>query len=659
MSSAAESPLSSPDTPPAEEKHAGLLSLTDEQIRTWTLEQKDRWWLENVYKGDMPQLTVRSALTGMLLGGVLSLTNLYIGVKTGWTLGVGITSVILAFAAYKFAVQMKLAKNEFSILENNAMQSIATSAGYMTGPLVSSLAAYMMVTNQVIPAWQAISWIIVLSILGVLFAFPLKRRFINDEQLPFPEGRAAGVVLDALHSGDPKDGIFKAKLLGITGGVAALLAFMKSGAIMGKLKLGFLTVPDHLDGWFYKWIYTPAVLGTPLKDITVRVESDYVMMAAGGLMGIRTGVSILVGAAINYFVLVPWMIQRGDIIGHANAATGVMAYSFKDITMWALWGGVAMMTTSSLFAFFSKPQVLISAFTGMFGKKESAKEDPLKHIELPMKVFAIGIPIVGAATVIMGHFFFDVKWVMGTIAIPLVFVFTLIAVNSTGLTSITPTGALGKLTQLTFGLLSPGNIKTNLMTAGITGEVAGNAANLLMDIKPGYMLGGKPRHQAIGHVLGIFAGAFVAVPVFYLVFLRGDPSGLVTESQPFPGAVVWRAVAEVLTTGLSNLKPSAQMAALIGGLVGIALEIGKIASKGRFWLSAVGIGLAFVLPFSTSLAMFLGSFLFWLAGKIFKDEASAGNKIMVQNQETTCAGIIAGGAIAGIAVIILEVFLLA
>ena len=78
-----------------------IKQLTDEQIRDWTLEQKDRWWLENVWSGDMPQLTVRSAVTGMMLGGVLSLTNLYVGAKTGWTLGVGITSVILAFAMFK------------------------------------------------------------------------------------------------------------------------------------------------------------------------------------------------------------------------------------------------------------------------------------------------------------------------------------------------------------------------------------------------------------------------------------------------------------------------------------------------------------------------------------------------------------------------------
>jgi hypothetical protein len=75
-----------------------LLQLTDEQIRTWSREQKDRWWLENVYRGDMAQLTVRSAVTGFFLGGVLAATALYIAAKTGITIGVGLTSVILAFA---------------------------------------------------------------------------------------------------------------------------------------------------------------------------------------------------------------------------------------------------------------------------------------------------------------------------------------------------------------------------------------------------------------------------------------------------------------------------------------------------------------------------------------------------------------------------------
>src|SRR5262245_59366959 len=105
-----------------------IKQLNDEQIHTWTIEQKDRWWLENVFRGDMPQLTVRSAVVGFVLGGLLSTTNLYVSAKTGITLGVGLTSVIVAFAAFKIMARLGIAR-DFTILENNAMQSIATAAG--------------------------------------------------------------------------------------------------------------------------------------------------------------------------------------------------------------------------------------------------------------------------------------------------------------------------------------------------------------------------------------------------------------------------------------------------------------------------------------------------------------------------------------------------
>ena len=60
-----------------------LHQLTDEQIKTWTRAQKDEWWLKTVYRGDMPQLTVRSAITGFLLGCILAATAMYILAKTG------------------------------------------------------------------------------------------------------------------------------------------------------------------------------------------------------------------------------------------------------------------------------------------------------------------------------------------------------------------------------------------------------------------------------------------------------------------------------------------------------------------------------------------------------------------------------------------------
>jgi putative OPT family oligopeptide transporter len=617
-----------------------IQELTPEQIRTMSLEEKDQWWLKNVYKGNMPQLNVRSALTGMILGCILSMTNLYIGIKTGWTLGVGISSVVISYGLFRLISRFKLG-TEMSILENNAMQSIATSAGYMTAPLCASIPAYMMVTNQIIPMWQVIPWIISLAVLGVLFAFPLKKRFINDEQLPFPEGYAAGIVLDSLHSDQGQEGTFKAKLLMAGAGVSALIELMRSEVVMAAMKLKFLTLPQHWDDFVYKFV-TPKIMGTPMSSLTIQWDTSIVMAGTGGLMNMKTSMSILIGGFVNYFILAPWLISHG-VIPEAK---------FKAITMWSLWCGAAMMTTSSLYSFFSKPQIIIEAFSKMFTKGQK-KKDVLEEIELPMWVFVVGIPIVGAVTVYMGHAWFGIHYWLGILAIPLVFLFTLIAVTSTGLTAITPGGALGKLTQITYSLLAPGNVTTNLMTAGITSEVSLNASNLLMDVKPAYMLGGKPRHQALGHILGVIAGSLVAVPVFYMIF-HGDISMFTSDKMPLPGALIWKGVAEALTNGLSTLHPTAQLAALIGAVLGIVFEVLNQKTHGKFPLSGVGLGLGFVLRFTDALSMALGTLVFWVASKRCTDKTKLGYKAMVENQETTAAGVIAGGSIIGIILILIE-----
>jgi uncharacterized oligopeptide transporter (OPT) family protein len=406
---------------------------------------------------------------------------------------------------------------------------------------------------------------------------------------------------------------------------------------------GLFRGPPYWDDFIYKFA-TPAIMGTPLKDLTIRMDTSIVLMGTGGLMSMKTAMSMLLGAFVNYFILVPYMIDAGVI---ASA-------TFKNITMWALWGGVAIMTTSSLYSFFSKPEIIIGAFTKIFKKKVKADHhDVLEKIELPMKIFVIGIPIVGAITVWMGHAWFGVHWWLGLIAIPLVFIFTLIAVNSTGLTAITPGGALGKLTQITYSVLAPGQVPTNLMTAGITSEVSLNASNLLMDIKPGYMLGAKPRQQAIGHVLGIFAGGLVAVPVFYMLF-HNDINMFTSEAMPLPGASIWKAVAEVLTKGLSTLHPTAQWAVLIGAIIGIVIEILNTKMKGKFPISGVGLGLGVVLKFTDTFMMALGTLFFYLMSKKYKDPKSFANRAFVANQETLAAGVIAGGAIVGMIILILE-----
>jgi uncharacterized oligopeptide transporter (OPT) family protein len=113
----------------------------------------------------------------------------------------------------------------------------------------------------------------------------------------------------------------------------------------------------------------------------------------------------------------------------------------------------------------------------------------------------------------------------------------------------------------------------------------------------------------------------------------------------------------VLIKGLGFLHPTAQIAIGVGAVLGIVIEVINKKMKGRFILSGVGIGLAFILRFTDSLAMATGAVLFWFLAKKHKDPASKVHRIFVENHETVCAGGIAGGAIIGIALILLETML--
>ncbi len=677
-----------------------IKSLSDEQIRTMSLEEKDRWWLANVFRGDMPQLTIRAALTGFLLGGALSATNLYVGAKTGWTLGVGLTSVILAFAAFR--IMSRMGFRDMTILENNAMQSIATAAGYMTGPLISGVAAYMWVQNALLPWWQILWFNVTLSILGVLVAFPLKRRYINDEQQPFPEGRAAGVVLDALYTSDPSVGLFQAKVLGAAAGIAGFLKFLAGEGYMTFIQtkiFGQQTVywmSESLDSWYYwlvrkNWAPVPNVLGTSIKSMGVSPTLDLAMIGAGGLMGIRPAINMFAGMVINFLIIIPIMIQRGVIQPRSAALLATLRPGTPAmdrvwaLNTWALWWGISIMVVAAITSLFAKPQIIISAFTGMFKRRGPVSKGVLSHIEFPLWISLVGMPIVGAIGVWMAHAWFGVDWFLGALAIPLIVLLTLIAVNSTALTSITPTGSLSKIPQFLFGSLRPKHPGTNLMTAVMCVEVASNASNLLMDIKPGYMLGAKPRQQAIGHIIGIFAGAIASTPLFYVLFLaKYKPGDNVQEAMStgefgFPSALQWRGISDLIRDGFGSLPVSAQWSMGIAAVVGLVFEIVRIATRNRSPISPLAIGLGVVVPPDSTIAMLIGAAFFWFMARIYGSPTApggagaehggveghlpapsllVGNRLWVGAREPICAGLIAGAALIGIGDRLVDAFLL-
>ncbi|MEX2218256.1 MAG: OPT/YSL family transporter [Phycisphaerales bacterium] len=669
--------------------------LSEEQTRTWTPEQKDRWWLTNVFRGDMPQLTLRAGITGFLLGGLLSATNLYIGAKTGWTLGVGLTSVILAFAMFK--IMSRLGARDMTILENNAMQSTATAAGYMTGPLISGMAAYMWVENKPMRWEHMLLFNVVLSILGVLVAFPMKRKFINDEQQPFPEGRACGVVLDTLYTSAAAVGMFKAKVLALSAAFAGTIAFIMGENLMKLIQVTALGLekawhlPHHLDAWYYwmvgnKWAPVPRLAGVDIRQLGLQPALDLAMIGAGGLLGIRAAWNMLLGMFINFVILVPWMISIGELQPKSGSfANGDAVFTrVHVVNHWALWWGIVIMVVASMVALFAKPQVFVQAFRALgLGRRdgEPKRADVLGHIELPLWISWVGVPIVGALGVWMAHEWFEVPVIYGALAIPLIIVLTLIAATSTAMTAITPTGSLSKIPQFIFGAANPSHPPTNLMTAVMCTEVASNASNLLMDIKPGYMLGAKPRQQAIAHCIGIVSGAIASTPLFFLLFMskykpeeaaaaaeagRTDyiQSVMVNEQFGFPSALQWKGVSDLVTsvfggpTSQALITNSILTSMIIAAIVGLTFEIARVATRNKFPFNPLAIGLGVVIPPESTMAMFMGAGFFWIMHRIYgKRPQSMGNRVWVETQEPICAGLIAGAALIGIADILIGVFL--
>ena len=242
------------------------------------------------------------------------------------------------------------------------------------------------------------------------------------------------------------------------------------------------------------------------------------------------------------------------------------------------------------------------------------------------------------------------------IAVALTLALALVAARATGESDITPTGAMGKIMQLTYGILIPQSATANLMTAGITAGAASSCADLLNDLKSGYLLGANPRRQFIAQGMGILSGTVATVSGFYI--LVPDATALVgTETQapafPAPAAQAWRAVAEVFRDGIDSMHPMHQQAILLGLVLGaVMVLLEQFLPKAKKWLpSATGLGLGFILPFQYPLAMLVGALM---AAMLEKRSPEAAKDYLVP----VSAGVIAGVSIVGVIVASINNFVL-
>jgi uncharacterized oligopeptide transporter (OPT) family protein len=233
------------------------------------------------------------------------------------------------------------------------------------------------------------------------------------------------------------------------------------------------------------------------------------------------------------------------------------------------------------------------------------------------------------------------------VAVPLAVVMGFVAARVTGETDVTPTKALGPVTQMVFGAITPGNLTGNIMSANVTGGVGLHAADLLTTLKTGWLLGAKPRHQLYAQLFGVVAGAAIIMPAFNLVI--PNPSVLGGDEWPAPSCLIWAGVSKAFSGGIGTLHESSRIAIYVGLGLGVAMAVfEKFAHKNlkAYVPSPYGIGLAMVVPGSNSISMFLGAALAEIARR--RRPAFAEGYVV-----PIASGLIAGESLMGIVIALL------
>jgi OPT family oligopeptide transporter len=586
---------------------------------------------------------------------------------------VAITACILAYAISNAMHKAGLARTSLTILETNCMQSTASAAGYSTGStMVSAIPAMLILTvtaanpgGRHLP-WPVLAgWTFLLALLGVALAIPMKRNMINQEKLKFPTGTAAALTLQSLYS-QGSEAIKKARALMYSALAGALFPLVIDLNLLST-KVGdqvtrfskpllpnFSAIFDFLPARGTQLVADKLVANKP-SDWTMVLDHNPVLMAAGMIVGMRVATYMVLSAIALAYVLGPeaylavWNSPDGPLRAVTSPGT-----AWKEI---GIWFGVPIMVSSGLLLFALQWKTIVRAFASFLGGRGTQRDDEaVQKVEVPMSWFLWGTAASGMGVIWLAHAYFSVPWHYGVLAVLLTFFLSIVACRATGESDITPVGAMGKITQLTYGVLIPQSMTANLMTASITASSAGSAADLLTDLKSGYLLGANPRRQFIAQFFGIFSGTFATVLGFYILVPSATKligtAGEVPE-YPAPSAQAWKAVAELFQHGLENMHPMHQQAIFWGLLLGVALVLlEKVLPRLRAWLpSATGIGLGMILPFQYPLAMFLGALIAYLWNK--RDAKHADIYLV-----PVAAGVIAGISIVGVLVAVLNNFVL-
>ncbi|AXP60817.1 oligopeptide transporter, OPT family [Haemophilus influenzae] len=606
-----------------------------------------------MHNENLKELTVRGIILGALITVIFTASNVYLGLKVGVTFASSIPAAVISMAVLKFF-------KDSSILENNMVQTQASSAGTLSSVIFVLPGLLMMGYWQDFPFWQTMLICAAGGTLGVLFTIPLRRAMVVNSNLPYPEGVAAAEILKAGNHADGDSGV---KDIAYGGVLAGLVAFLTNG---------LRVMADGASAW----------IQTGKAAFQLPMGFSLALLGAGYLIGIVGGIAMLIGVILTWGVAVPYFTMSEDIAADASLIDSAM-------TVWKTkvrYIGVGTIGIAAIWTLLILMKPMIEGMVHSFRMLKGGQEASEHRIDIdlsPKTMIYILIATV-ALIVISLHHFIAAAPISPELSILLVVVCTFLAVfigffvaaasgYMAGLvgSSSSPISGIGIISVIVISLVlvSIGNASglfetvdgqkfltaLTLFTASIVITTACISNDNLQDLKTGLLVEATPWRQQVALIIGCFVGALVIAPVLEILYHAYGFSGALprpdmdpSQALSAPQATLMTAISQGIFTNKLEWTYILTGVGLGAVLITIDAFLKKVSNK-VFSLPVIAVGIGIYLPPSINTPVIVGAFLAWIMARHI---AKRGNKEVSAKAERFgtlfSAGLIVGESLMGV-----------
>lgn len=638
-----------------------------------------------------PEFTLTAVFIGLGIGCLICFTNLSLGLQSGWISMMSIQSALIGFLISRM-LPTPLSPQEIIVVQTTA---VATGTMPLAAGFVGILPALGLLSEEkdgqppIHLTWlSAAAWSCAVAFFGVFLSPPLRKQVIIQEELPFPSGTATAQLISVLHQLPPPDTTTRRR--------RAYRAVDDAEVIETPAEIDEVPLQEEgheqdererdlvqHEGWhdllwsfgfagtltllayFFPAIFTIPLFGAYLaREWLWYFTPSLSYIGQGIIMGFPTTVSMNLGMFVGWAVLSP----LSKLTGWAPGPVGDMSNGARG---WILWVALGIMCTDSLVSLL--PVVWEYASDALKpvrrhytpitdNHEEPTKRDHEDETEdrlVPMSWVGVGLStsiVVGTILVwiVFGHE--GIKPWATVIGFFLGGLLSIIGVRALGETDLNPVSGLGKISQLLFAWLQPGNIVANIIAGGVAEAGAQQAGDLMQDLKTGHLCHASPRAQFYGQLIGSSVSILVTTTAFTLYNRAYQIPG---PSFPAPTAYVWLGLARLLRDGQLP-ENSAKFMAGFSLFFGI-LSVVKIYCSSRHqarpgyakWFpSGVAFAIGFLNTPSFSIARLIGGVIEYVYRTRYAKKEGGGDIRLV----VIASGFVLGEGVVSIVSLLLKTF---